>query len=135
MCATQNSQSSAADRMRTQTGFADSKVGLLTGASLAGLGFVYDQVQDGPPVARVLLCAAGLALAVATVCLLVVVLPRGGSFGFGTTVAEDESQTASEVDELKKIVCLKFRCLQYAIKAMIVAVLPFLAALIVNAAS
>ncbi|WP_141577984.1 hypothetical protein [Actinomadura sp. WMMA1423] len=133
MTAIENTPSSP-DALRAKTAFADSKVSLLTGASLAGLAFVYDKVQDASPAESILLCIAGLALAVSTVFLLMVVFPRRGRLGFGTILAEGDSQAATEAEELRVIVHTKFRCLQCAISAMGFAVLPFLAALIVHAA-
>ncbi|WP_433478353.1 hypothetical protein ACQPZP_15720 [Spirillospora sp. CA-142024] len=135
MSATHNPQTSAVDHLRAKTGLADSKVSVLAGMNLAGLGFVLDKVTSGPLAGRILLSATGLALAVAAVCLFVVLYPRSGSFEFGTAVATDGSNTSTEEDEMKEIVCLKFRYLQYAIKAMILAVLPTLAAIFVGAAS
>ncbi|MGI5203820.1 hypothetical protein ACQEU6_19865 [Spirillospora sp. CA-108201] len=134
MCATQNPQSPASN-LQTQTGHADAKVNVLAGLSVAGLGFVFGQVHEGPVAARILLCVVGVALAVALVCLLVVIYPRGGTLRFGTAAPAEGSRSSDQEGEMKKIVCLKYRCVQYGITAMIFAVAPFLAALIVNAAA
>ncbi|NDU76092.1 hypothetical protein GWI34_26190 [Actinomadura sp. DSM 109109] len=134
MSATQNPQSTAAT-LKTQTGHADGKVNVLAGLSVAGLGFVFGQVNEGPVAARILLCVVGVALTVAVVCLLVVIYPREGALRFGTSAPADGSRSSDEEDELKKIVCLKFRCIQLGVKAMAFAVVPFLAALIVRAAA
>jgi len=61
----------------------DAKCGTMTSLSMAGLAFVATQVTHGPMVVRVLMGAAGVVLAAATLVLLVAVIrPRLGTTGF-----------------------------------------------------
>jgi Pycsar effector protein len=61
----------------------DAKCGTMTGLTMAGLAFLATQVTHGPIVVRVLMGAAGVTLAAATlVLLLAVIRPRLGNTGF-----------------------------------------------------
>ena len=61
----------------------DGKCGTLAGLTMAGVAFLATQVGHGPVPVRVLMGAAGVVLAAATlVLLLAVIRPRMGSTGF-----------------------------------------------------
>lgn len=60
----------------------DAKCGTLTSLTMAGLAFITTQVTHGPLAVRVLMSAAGIVLAAATLVLLAVIKPRMGSTGF-----------------------------------------------------
>ena len=61
----------------------DAKCSTLAGLTMAGLAFLSTQVSHGPMVVRVLMGAAGVVLAAATLVLLVAVIrPRMGTTGF-----------------------------------------------------
>lgn len=60
----------------------DAKVGTLASLTMAGLAFLATQVAHGPILVRILMSAAGVLLAAATLVLLLAVLrPRFGTTG------------------------------------------------------
>jgi hypothetical protein len=127
----------------------DAKCGTLTGFTMAGLGFLATQVTHGPIVMRVLMGAAAVALAAATLVLLAVIKPSSGSTGFRMyarlspdvvrEVLADEAAVADLAERdlvtLSKIVHGKYAGLWAAVALTAVAVVLAAIAIVVGVAT
>lgn len=113
----------------------DAKCSTLTGLTMAGIAFLATQVTHGPVPVRILMGAAGLTLAAATVVLLTAVIrPRLASTGFRAyatatpaelrmlLVAECRATQERDLIVLSQITNRKYRGLKLATDLTVVAV-------------
>ncbi|MEO3823173.1 hypothetical protein [Actinomadura sp. B10D3] len=114
---------------------------------MAGLGFVLTQVSGGSIAFRILMGIVGLAFVASMLFALAVLYPRSraSETWWRSLWPADESEVIqmfaptesdnSAADHLAKIVCVKYRSVQWSIFLMAVAALPAVGAIIAGIAS